>query len=64
MGKIKRLVLVSLTGISGLLLTFAGLNLIEISKELILYTGIVLLFVAILSYLFSGRSDKRGDGEM
>lgn len=52
MGKIKRLVLVILTGISGLLLTFAGLNLIEISKELILYTGIVLLLVAILSYLF------------
>ena len=44
-----------LTGIAGLLLTLAGLNLIQLTQTLILYTGIALLFVALLFYVFRER---------
>lgn len=51
--KFKKIISVTLTGIAGLLLTLAGLGLINLSLQLILYAGIILLFVAILIYVFS-----------
>ncbi len=51
----KNIFLGTLTGIAGLLLTLAGLNLIELTQTLILYTGVVLLGVALLFYLFRER---------
>ena len=52
MSQIKKLIFVALAGIGGLLLTLAGLNLIELSKDLNLYAGIALLVLAGLLYLF------------
>ncbi len=48
MVKIKKLLFTLLSGISGLLLTLAGLNLITLTNTLILYVGLVLLVVAVL----------------
>jgi len=50
--KIKKLIFVSLTAVGGLLLTLAGLNLIQLSQSLILYTGILLVILALFSYFF------------
>lgn len=50
MGNLKKLLLVAVLVVAGLLLTLAGLNLIELSKNLILYSGIGLLVLAILTY--------------
>ncbi|RJP45824.1 MAG: hypothetical protein C4584_02740 [Armatimonadetes bacterium] len=53
LGKFKKLILVALTAMAGILLTLSGLNLIELSAQLILYSGISLLVVAVLLYLFN-----------
>lgn len=52
MTKIKKIFFVGVIGIGGLLLSLAGLNLIELSETLILYAGIGLLVIAALLYLF------------
>lgn len=49
----KKAFLIGLTAIAGLLLTLAGLNLIQLSASLILYAGIILLVVAVLSYFLT-----------
>lgn len=51
MRNFKKTLWVGLTGISGLLLTLAGFNLIDLSPQLIKYTGIALLTLSILFYL-------------
>ncbi|MBI4037046.1 hypothetical protein HY385_01340 [Candidatus Daviesbacteria bacterium] len=51
--KFKKVILVGLTGIAGLLLTLAGLNLIQLSDSLILYSGLSLLILAILMYFLN-----------
>lgn len=53
MGKLKKLVLVGLTGVAGLLLTLAGLGLIQLSLSLILYSGLVLLVLAGIMYFLN-----------
>ena len=50
LGKFKKVVLVGLAAIAGLLLTLAGLNLIQLSQTLILYSGIALLVLTFLLY--------------
>ena len=52
MANIKKLFFVGVIGIGGLLLTLAGLNLIQLSETLILYSGIALLVTALLLYFF------------
>ena len=52
MAQIKKLIFVGLIGIGGLLLTLAGFNLIQLSQNLILYAGILLLVIALLLYFF------------
>jgi len=52
MKRIKKELFVLVIGIAGLLLTLAGLNLIQLSPTLILYSGVVLLVVSALLYLF------------
>ncbi len=51
MAKLKKLFFVTLSGISGLLLTLAGLSLIELTPTLILYVGIVLLALSAIFYI-------------
>lgn len=53
LGKFKKLILVTLTGIAGLLLTLAGLNLIQLSQSLILYAGMILLLISALIYFLT-----------
>lgn len=53
LGGIKKFVLVGLTAVAGLLLTLSGLNLIEISGTLIFYTGLLLLVLSVLIYIFN-----------
>jgi hypothetical protein len=48
--KIKKLIFALLIGIGGLLLTLAGLNLIEFSESLFLYSGITLIVISALLY--------------
>lgn len=50
LGGFRKVILVVLTGVAGLLLTLAGLNLIQLSPSLILYAGVGLLIVAVLIY--------------
>lgn len=50
LAKFKKTILFVLTGVAGLLLTLAGLNLIQLSQNLILYAGLTLLVVAALLY--------------
>lgn len=50
--KFEKVILIVLVGISGLLLTLAGLGLITLTLPLILYSGIALLVMTVLLYLF------------
>lgn len=50
--RFKKIILIILVGISGLLLTLAGIGLIQLTQPLILYSGISLLIMTILIYLF------------
>lgn len=50
LGKFKKVVLVGLAAVAGLLLTLAGINLIQLSQTLILYSGIALLVLTFLLY--------------
>lgn len=50
MGKVKKTLWVGLVGIIGLLLTLAGIDLIQLSQSLILYSGLALISLAILLY--------------
>ena len=52
LGRFKKLILFGLTAVAGLLLTLAGLGLIELSLSLILYAWLAFLFVAVLLYFF------------
>lgn len=52
MRKFKKLIFVTLTAIGGLLLTLAGVSLINLSQNLILYAGILLIILAGFSYFF------------
>lgn len=47
---IKKLVVIMVVGIAGLLLTLAGVNLIQLSESLILYSGVSLLLLTALLY--------------
>lgn len=58
MHNLKKTLWVGLTGISGLLLTLAGFNLINLSPELVKYTGITLLIVSILFYFLPDNRSK------
>lgn len=53
MAQIKKLLFVGLTGVLGLLLTLAGLSLISLSDNLLLYVGITLLATALIYYFFN-----------
>lgn len=65
MAKLKRFLSVTLTGISGLLLTLAGLDLIELSKTLIFYAGVVLLAAALITYVLpDGRPVEENKEEV
>jgi hypothetical protein len=58
MGKLKKNIWVSLTGISGLLLSLAGFNLIELSPELVKYTGLSLLALSLIFWVLpDGRRE-------
>lgn len=46
----KKLIFSILIGVGGFLLTLAGLNLIQLSQNLILYSGILFLVISILLY--------------
>ncbi|HKC14352.1 MAG TPA: hypothetical protein VKC89_00060 [Patescibacteria group bacterium] len=46
----KKLIFTFFIGIGGLLLTLAGFNLIQLSQNLILYSGILLLAISALLY--------------
>lgn len=48
----KKVIIAALVAVIGLLLTLAGLNLIQMSSNLVLYSGVALLILAILQYLF------------
>lgn len=50
--KFKKLILIVLTGVAGLLLTLAGFGLITLTLPLILYSGIALLIMTVLLYVF------------
>lgn len=50
--RFKKVFLIVLVGISGLLLTLAGLGLITLTPPLVLYSGIALLIMTGLIYLF------------
>lgn len=50
--RFKKIILIILIGISGLLLTLTGLGLIQLTQPLILYSGIALLVMTGLIYLF------------
>lgn len=50
--RFKKIILIVLTGVAGLLLTLAGLGLITLTLPLILYSGIALLIMTVLLYLF------------
>ena len=52
MQQIKKLFFVGIIGIGGLLLTLAGLNLIQLSENLTLYSGLALLGISGLLYFF------------
>lgn len=51
--RFRKAILIILTGVAGLLLTLAGLGLIQLTQPLILYSGIALLALTVLFYLFS-----------
>lgn len=51
--RFKKVILIVLTGVAGLLLTFAGLGLIQLTQPLILYSGIALLVLTVFYYLFT-----------
>lgn len=53
MGRLKKFILVTLTGVAGLLLTLAGFSLISLSQSLILYAGVILLVLAVLMYFLT-----------
>lgn len=53
MSGLKRLVLLLVTGTTGLLLTLSGLGQIELSRSLVLYSGIALLVLTVLIYIYS-----------
>jgi len=50
--KFKKVILIVLTGVSGLLLALAGVGLIQLTPILTLYSGIALLVMTVLLYLF------------
>lgn len=47
---IKKFLLVGMIGLIGILLTLAGLNLLQMSSSLVLYSGVGLLGIAALYY--------------
>lgn len=51
--RFKKVILVVLTGVAGILLTLAGIGLITLTLPLILYSGVALLILAVLFYLFT-----------
>ncbi len=51
--RFKKVILIVLTGVAGLLLTLAGLGLITLTPTLILYSGIALLILTVFFYLFT-----------
>ena len=51
MDKFKKIIFALLTGVIGLLLALAGLNLIQVSNILNLYTGIALIIISLLLYV-------------
>lgn len=52
MAKAKKFFFSGLIALVGLLLVLAGVNLIELSETLVLYTGIGALVIAVLLYFF------------
>ncbi|MDO8570120.1 MAG: hypothetical protein Q7R97_00860 [Candidatus Daviesbacteria bacterium] len=50
--RFKKAILVVLIGVAGLLLTLAGLGLITLTLPLILYSGVALLIMTVLLYIF------------
>lgn len=61
MGNWKKILLIVLLVFAGLLLTLAGANLIELSKDLLLYLGIGLIILAILYYFLLNEPKKGGE---
>lgn len=50
--RFKKAILIVLIGVAGLLLTLAGLGLITLTLPLILYSGVALLIMTVLLYIF------------
>ena len=50
LGKFQKIILLTVIGIAGLLLTLAGFGLITLSPDLIKYSGIVLLILTGILY--------------
>lgn len=53
LNRFKKVILIVLTGVAGLLLTLAGLGLITLTPPMILYSGIALLILTVLFYFFT-----------
>lgn len=61
MGKIKKFLFVIFTGVPGILLTMAGLNIIQFTPQtqnLILYLGLFLLAVSLVTWIIPSGSKK------
>lgn len=59
MGRLKKILWVAITGVSGGLLTLAGYDLVELSSDLIRYTGLTLLGLALVFMVWpAGRKKK------
>ena len=60
MASVKKLLFSLPVFLVGLLLVLAGLNFVTLSPNLFLYIGIILLLIAVFSYILD-RSKKGGD---
>lgn len=58
MGKLKTLAICVPTLLAGLLLVLAGFNLVELSLNLLLYIGILLIVLSVVTYFLDNKSKK------
>ena len=59
MAKIKRFLVILVSGVGGIILTLSGLNLIQITGDLELYSGIALLVLSLLMYILPENNKKK-----
>ena len=58
MGKLKTLTFTVPTLLAGLLLALAGFNLVELSLNLLLYIGILLIILSVAFYFVDNKNKK------